>query len=190
MADPMDNSSVATQALTVTQLTSYIKECLGGSFPWVWVSGEVSNLSKPRSGHVYLTLKDDKAQLKCVIWRNTAERLRFDVEDGMEVIAGGGISVYEARGAYQLYIDNLQPLGVGALQLAFEKLRKQLTEEGLFDDDRKKPLPYIPKVIGIVTSPTGAAVRDILKTLNRRFPRVRVILAPVRVQGDGGGYKS
>jgi exodeoxyribonuclease VII large subunit len=179
------SGSPGERPFTVGELTARVKELLEEEFQSVWVVGEISNLTRARSGHVYLTLKDESAALGAVIWRSTAARLRFEPAEGMEVLARGRINVYAPRGQYQLDIRVLEPRGVGALQLAFEKLREKLEAEGLFDPDRKRPIPYLPRRIGIVTSPTGAAVRDILKVLGRRLPRCSSLLYPARVQGEG-----
>jgi len=169
---------------TISELTREIKALIEGRFPLVWVCGEVSNARQYSSGHVYLTLKDEKAQLSAVIWRGVANRLKFKAEDGLAVVACGNIGVYEPRGNYQLVISHMEPKGIGALQLAFEQLKQKLGEEGLFDLERKKPLPAFPRTIGVVTSPDGAAIRDIVNILNRRWPRFHLILRPARVQGD------
>jgi exodeoxyribonuclease VII large subunit len=170
---------------TVAELTREVRASLESKFPAVWVTGEVSNLRSPGSGHLYFTLKDAEAQLRAVIWRGVASRLRFRLEDGMQVVAFGNISVYEPRGEYQLIISRLEPKGVGALQLAFEQLKRKLEAEGLFDPARKRPLPFLPQRIGVVTSSTGAAIRDILTVIQRRFARVHILLRSVRVQGKG-----
>ena len=171
--------------LTVGDLTRRIRACLEDAFDHVTVVGELSNVARPRSGHVYLTLKDADAQLAAVIWRSTAARLRFDLEDGMEVIAAGTLTVYEPRGRYQIIVSSIKPKGMGALQLAFLQLRDKLDKEGLFDPDAKTPLPYLPACVGVVTSATGAAIHDILTVIGRRFPPAHVVLRPVRVQGAG-----
>jgi exodeoxyribonuclease VII large subunit len=170
---------------SVTELTARISAVLAAQFSNLWVEGEVSNCHAAQSGHLYFTLKDAKAQVKCVCFRNQAMRLKFRPEDGLKLIVRGSISVYEPRGEYQIYVEHIEPSGVGALQLAFEQLKKRLAAEGLFDQARKKPLPVLPGRIGVVTSPRGAAVRDIIRILRRRFPNLRLILYPVRVQGDG-----
>jgi len=171
---------------TVTELTRHLRGLLEGdeSLQGAWVQGEISNLSRPSSGHMYFTLKDATASLRCVMWRNDAARLRFAPKDGTAVEAHGSISIYEAGGQYQLYVDALQPLGEGALFQEFMRLKAKLEAEGLFDLSRKRPVPESPRHIGIVTSPTGAALRDILNTLRRRLPVVEVTLVPVPVQGD------
>lgn len=169
---------------SVAQLTRRIKGLLENEIGSVWVSGEISNWKVAASGHAYFTLKDADAQIDAVIFKGRLSRLRFEPESGLEVLAQGSVSVYERRGNYQIILNDMQPKGVGALQLAFEKLKKKLSEEGLFDDAIKKPLPRFPKKIGIVTSPTGAAIRDILNVINRRFAHVHILLHPARVQGD------
>jgi exodeoxyribonuclease VII large subunit len=170
---------------TVSELTAGIKGTLEGAFPAVWVEGEISNLRMPSSGHAYFTLKDEGAQLSAVLFRGRGRRVRFEPEDGMHVLAFGGLDVYAARGQYQLVVELMEPQGVGALQLAFEQLKRKLEAEGLFDDGRKRKLPVFPRVIGIVTSPTGAAIRDMLNIIGRRFGDLHILIAPVRVQGDG-----
>jgi len=160
-----------------------VRASLEADFPDVWLEGEISNLRAPGSGHLYCTLKDGTSQIRTVIFRSTAVRLRFGLEDGLHVIVRGRLSVYEPRGEYQLILDHLEPKGRGALQLAFEQLKRRLEEEGLFDAQRKRSLPALPLTIGIVTSPTGAAVRDLITVLHRRCPIVRIIIAPVQVQG-------
>ncbi len=173
--------------LSVWELTAQIKDLLETSFPTVWVAGEVSNLARPRSGHCYLTLKDDRAQLRAAIWRNTAARLRFDLHDGLEVICRGHIDVYAPRGSYQLIIEQIQPKGLGALELALRQLRERLSREGLFAAGRKRPLPPYVRRIAVVTSPTGAAIRDFLQILSRRWRGADVLIVPSRVQGEGAG---
>jgi exodeoxyribonuclease VII large subunit len=171
--------------LTVSAFTLLLKEIVEGTFPLVWVSGEISNFSRPQSGHCFLTLKDDAAQLRAVIWRSTAARVRCDLHDGLEVICRGHLDLYAARGSYQLVIDEIQPKGLGALELALRKLRERLAKEGLFDAARKRPLPAFPRRIAFVTSPTGAAVRDFLQVLRRRWRGADVLIVPARVQGIG-----
>ncbi len=169
----------------VSELTLRIRDLLEGEFVDIWVEGEVSNCHLAQSGHLYFTLKDARAQVRCVSFRDQVRLLKFRPEDGLHVTVRGSISVYEPRGEYQIYVEHIEPVGLGALQLAFEQLKKRLTAEGLFDPARKKPLPVLPRRIGIVTSPRGAAIRDILRVLRRRFPNVRVLLFPVQVQGAG-----
>jgi exodeoxyribonuclease VII large subunit len=173
------------QTLTVSQLTAQIKDTLEGEFPSVWVSGEISNYARPQSGHSYFTLKDDQSQIRAVMWRSTASRLKFDLTDGLDVICHGHVDVYAPRGSYQLVIDELQPKGMGALELALRKLREKLAAEGLFDPARKRKLPAFPRRVAFVTSPTGAAVRDFLEVLRRRWRGVDVLVIPARVQGEG-----
>ena len=171
--------------LSVWELTSQIKDLLEAAFPAVWVAGEVSNFARPQSGHCYLTLKDDRAQLRAVMWRGVAARLRFDLHDGLEVICRGHLDVYAPRGSYQLVIEDIVPRGMGALELALRQLREKLAREGLFDPARKRPLPPFVRRIAVVTSPTGAAIRDFLQVLGRRWRGADVLVVPVRVQGEG-----
>ncbi|MFQ5397988.1 MAG: exodeoxyribonuclease VII large subunit [Anaerolineae bacterium] len=170
---------------TISELTRYIREVFEIDFRLqdVEVSGEISNFTRARSGHLYFTLKDEGAQLKCVMWRTDAARLAYWPEDGDAVVAHGRISVYEAGGVYQLYADRLEPAGRGDLALAFELFKQKLADEGLFDPDHKKPIPRFPRKIGIVTSADAAALRDILNVLRRRYPLVEVLIAPTLVQG-------
>jgi exodeoxyribonuclease VII large subunit len=177
------------QIFTVTELTRNIKSLLEDSFGHVWVSGEISNCKLHGSGHLYCTLKDDQSQISLVFFRTDAARLRFKLEDGLQVNVGGRISVYEKRGNYQLVAWTAEPVGYGALQLAFEQLKKRLGEEGLFAESHKKSLPRFPQRIGVVTSPTGAAIRDILHVIDRRFSTVEVVLYPSPVQGEGAGER-
>ena len=153
------------------------------TFPFVWVSGEISNCKQASSGHVYFTLKDEGAQLAAIIWRSAASRLRFQLKDGLKVLAAGPIQLYETRGQYQIIAELLEPQGVGALELAFRQLQQKLDAEGLFDPDRKRPWPVFPRRIALVTSPSGAAVRDMLQVITRRWPRANIIVVPVPVQG-------
>ncbi len=171
---------------TVSTLTRYLRQLLESdtALQDVWVQGEISNLARPASGHIYFTLKDSGASLRCVMWRPDAARMRLALQDGLAVEAHGKISLYEASGQYQLYADTIRPVGEGALFQEFMRLRALLEAEGLFDAARKRRIPDSPRRIGIVTSPTGAALRDILNTLRRRLPLVKVILAPTPVQGD------
>ncbi len=172
------------QVWTVSELTARIKELIEERFPAFWVEGEISNLRVPSSGHVYFTLKDEDAQIKAVLFRNRSRRIRFEPEDGLHVLAFGSLDVYAVKGEYQLVVELLEPKGLGALQLAFEQLKARLAAEGLFDQARKRSLPRFPRKIGIVTSPTGAAIRDILTILSHRFADLHLLIAPVRVQGD------
>lgn len=174
-----------TQQWTVSRLTFYIRKLLEENeiLQDVWVQGEISNLSKPASGHVYFTLKDSSAALKCVMWKTSAARLSLPLQNGMEVEVHGKIGIYEVSGQYQLYADQIRSVGEGALYQEFLRLKSMLEAEGLFDPERKRPIPVFPHKIGIVTSATGAALRDMLNTLRRRLPLVEVILAPSPVQG-------
>ncbi|GBC78777.1 Exodeoxyribonuclease 7 large subunit [bacterium HR08] len=172
-------------ALTISELTYRIKDLLEGEFPDLWVRGEISNFKHHSSGHWYFTLKDAHAQLSCVCFRLQNRLIRFRPEDGLEVYARGRLSVYEKRGEYRLLVDYMEPVGVGSLQLAFEQLKARLAAEGLFDPERKRSLPLMPRKIGVITSPTGAVIRDILRILKRRNRGIDVLIFPVRVQGDG-----
>ena len=175
------------RALSVSQINFYIKSIIenDGSLQFVLVTGEISNLTvHQRSGHIYLSLKDSNSVISAVMFAGNARRLKFRLENGMKVICRGRISVYEPSGRYQLYIEDMQPDGVGALTLAFEQLKKSLAQKGLFDNAHKKPLPKFPKTIGVITSPTGAAVQDITNIIRRRFPSADIVLAPVLVQGE------
>ena len=171
------------QILTVSELTNEIKALLEANLYYVWVEGEVSNLRAPTSGHMYLTLKDDSAQIKAVIFKGQARFMKFKPADGLHVICRGMVNVYKERGEYQIILDYIEPRGLGALQLALGQLKEKLAREGFFEAARKRPLPPFPKKIGIVTSPTGAAVRDILKVFERRFADIGVLIYPVKVQG-------
>ncbi len=179
----MDQGSNKTHILTITQLSSHIKSLLEGSFPDVWVEGELSNLSIPQSGHAYFTLKDQHSQIRAVLFRSSHRFLKFTLQHGMQVICRARVSVYEPRGEYQLILDYIEPKGVGALQLAFEQLKARLEHEGLFDLDHKKPLPVLPQRIGIITSPSGAAIRDMVRVIERRHPNMHILIYPVPVQG-------
>jgi exodeoxyribonuclease VII large subunit len=170
---------------SVSDLTARIRDLLARDFTDVLVEGEVSNAHPAQSGHLYFTLKDARAQVRCVCFRSQLVRLKFRPEDGLHVTVRGSLGVYEMRGEYQIYVEHVEPVGLGALQLAFEQLKKRLEAEGLFHPDRKKPLPMLPRSVGLVTSPSGAAVRDIVLILRRRFPNLHLILYPVRVQGEG-----
>jgi exodeoxyribonuclease VII large subunit len=175
------------RALSVSELTARVKILVETQFNEVWVEGEVSNFRRHSSGHWYFTLKDEGAMLRCASFRMQNRLIRFTPEDGLSVRAHGRLSLYEARGEYQLLVEYLEPVGIGALQLAFEQLKRRLAGEGLFDLEHKRSLPMLPRVIGVVTSPTGAAVRDILRVLKRRNEAVSVLIAPARVQGEGAG---
>ncbi len=171
--------------LTVGQITQEIKACLEGGFGAVWVEGEISNCRASGSGHVYFSLKDSTAVLSAVIFNRQSRDIKFKLEDGLKVICFGGIDVYPPRGQYQLIIDKIEPKGIGALQLALEQLKVKLEKKGFFAAEHKKPIPYLPARIGVVTSLTGAAIKDILKVLDRRFKDVHIIINPVKVQGEG-----
>jgi exodeoxyribonuclease VII large subunit len=175
-----------TQSWSVTSLTRHIRQLLenDSDLQDVWVQGEVSNFSRPASGHLYFTLKDATAALRCVMWRNDAQRQKLLPRDGDAVEVHGSVGLYELSGVYQLYIDQIRPTGEGLLYQEFLRLKERLEEEGLFDPQRKRPIPRLPGCIGIVTSPTGAALQDILNTLKRRCPMVRVVIAPAPVQGE------
>ena len=173
--------------LSVSDVTRLIRNSLEDQFQDVWIEGEISNLRAPSSGHLYFTLKDSQSQLRGVLFRSGALRLRFALQEGLAVIARGRISVYEPRGEYQLIVDSLEPKGVGAFQLAFEQLKERLSQEGLFDEARKRRMPAFSRTVGVVTSLTGAAIRDIVAVLRRRCPIVNLLIAPVPVQGDGAG---
>jgi exodeoxyribonuclease VII large subunit len=171
--------------LTVSELTQEIKDILEDRFPDIWVEGEISNLRIPPSGHTYFTLKDDFSQVRAVFFKTKARTLRFLPEDGLHVICRGRVSLYEKRGEYQLVLEEIEPKGIGALQLAFLQLKERLEKEGLFDIKHKKSIPMIPQPIGIITSPTGAAIRDMLHIIHRRYKNVHILIYPVRVQGEG-----
>ncbi|UCB52049.1 MAG: exodeoxyribonuclease VII large subunit [Candidatus Zixiibacteriota bacterium] len=170
---------------TITELTREIKGLLEANLPAIWVQGEISNYLLHSSGHRYFTLKDDNAQIKCTLWRFRGERLQFEPTDGISVMAWGNVTVYERGGQYQLDVVELVPAGLGRLEIAFQRLKEKLFGEGLFDEEHKKSLPQFPESIGVVTSPTGAAVRDIIRIVLSRFPGAKLIVSPVRVQGEG-----
>jgi len=170
---------------TVSELTRHIRVILEDSFSLIWVEGEISNLKRQSSGHVYFTLKDENSSLNVVVFRNHHESLKFNLEDGQKIICGGKITVYEKQGLYQLRAERIEPIGLGALQLALQQLKERLSKEGLFDPVHKRPLPFMPRHIGVVTSPTGAAIKDILKVIKRRFYNIELTINPVRVQGEG-----
>jgi len=173
------------QVLRPSQLNALARDLLEGSFPQVWVEGEISNFSRPASGHAYFTLKDARAQVRCALFRSNAARLRFAPRDGMLVLARGRLTLYEARGDYPLVLEHLEEAGEGALRRAFEELKARLAAEGLFDTGRKRPLPAFTRRLAVITSPRGAAVRDVLSVLARRLPLLEVDVLPVPVQGDG-----
>jgi exodeoxyribonuclease VII large subunit len=171
--------------LSVSELTGKIRDLLAKNFTDILVQGEISNCHEAQSGHIYCTLKDERAQIRCVCFKNQLRTMKFHPEDGLRVTVRGSISVYETRGEYQIYVEHIEPVGLGALQLAFDQLKKRLEAEGLFSAERKKPLPLLPSRIGLITSPRGAAVRDVVGILLRRFHNVHLTLFPVRVQGEG-----
>lgn len=177
------------QIQTVSELTGEIKDLIEGNLPEVWVRGEVSNCLKANSGHVYFTLKDEGAQIAAVVWRNTAARFRFEMHDGLQVVVNGGVEVYKPRGSYQVIVRQLIPQGVGALELAFRQLHAKLEAEGLFHPARKRPIPRFPKRIALITSPIGAAVRDMIQVITRRWSGADLIIVPVKVQGDGAAQE-
>ncbi|MGZ5423633.1 MAG: exodeoxyribonuclease VII large subunit [Candidatus Aminicenantales bacterium] len=185
MATKTEGLVVRDHIYTVSQVTEIVKTALEVAFPQVWVEGEVSGYKKAASGHVFFNLKDDKSVIKAVMWQSTARKILFELKDGLKVVCKGKISVYEPRGDYQLYVDLVEPKGKGALQLAFEQLKAKLKAEGLFEEARKRKLPLRPKTIGVVTSPTGAAIRDVLRVLERRYAKLHVVIYPARVQGEG-----
>ena len=191
MLRPLDKtlSSPAVPAgmkvLTIGELTRAVKGVLEQDFASFWATGEVSNLKRHSSGHIYMTLKDAESQIRAVMWRSQAMRLRFDLREGMEVVVRGRLTVYVPRGEYQIQIEELQPKGIGALELALRQLKEKLQKLGYFAPGRKRPLPRFPARVALVTSPSGAAVRDMLEILGRRWPAVEVWICPVRVQGEG-----
>src|SRR5712692_3030545 len=183
----LDKLMQQRRAVSVSELTARLKSSVEREFGDLFVEGEISNFRRHSSGHWYFSLKDESASLRCASFRMQNRMIRFIPEDGLHVIARGGLSIYDARGEYQLIVAYMEPVGAGAMQLALEQLKKRLAGDGLFVADRKRPLPALPRCIGIVTSPTGAAVRDIIRVLKRRNEAVSVLLAPVRVQGEGAG---
>ena len=174
---------------TVSRLNQEARDLLAAHFPLIWLEGEISNLSRPASGHLYFSLKDARSQVRCALFRGRGRHLGVTPENGMQVLVRATVSLYEARGDYQLIIEHLEPAGEGALRLAFEALKNKLAAEGLFDEARKRPLPTLPRRIGVITSPSGAAIRDILSVLARRFPAIPVLIYPVPVQGEGAADK-
>ena len=174
-----------TKVYSVSEITLLIREIIEDSFPAIWIEGEVSNYRPHHSGHLYFTLKDTNSQISCVMWRSRAASVSFDLEDGVKIRVFGNIRLYEKAGRYQLDLLTIQPAGIGELQILFEQLKRKLLEEGLFDSAAKKTLPQFPKAIGIITSPTGAAIRDIISVIERRAPSVNLILRGVKVQGKG-----
>jgi exodeoxyribonuclease VII large subunit len=186
---PGPGADPGRRVLTVSELTEAVKDRLEAGFGGVWVEGEISNLRVQSSGHVYFTLKDEGAQVRAVLFRSRLRRLRFQPADGLHVLAFATLEVYAARGEYQLVCEILEPKGLGALQLAFEQLKTRLAAEGLFEAGRKRPLPTLPRRVGLITSPTGAAVRDFLRVVTRRFAGVHVVVYPVRVQGEAAAVE-
>jgi exodeoxyribonuclease VII large subunit len=184
-AEPRPPASSRTNPYTVTELTADIRGVLETGFADVYVEGELTNCRPWHTGHIYFTLKDAGSQIKGVMFRSAARFLKFKPEDGQHVIARGRVSVYDAKGEYQIICESFEPRGLGALQLAFEQLRNRLAAEGLFDQSRKRPLPLLPRRIGVVTSLDGAAIQDILTVLKRRYPNAQIVIRPARVQGDG-----
>jgi exodeoxyribonuclease VII large subunit len=178
-------SAEERQIYTVSQLNRQSRLLLESRFSTVWVEGEISNFKHHSSGHIYLTLKDASAQVQAAFFSQYQRNLKFELKDGLKILAFCRVSVYEARGQYQLYIERVEPQGVGALQLAFQQLKERLAKEGLFSEERKRPIPKFPKTVGVITSPTGAAIQDILNVVNRRFCGTHVLLYPVKVQGEG-----
>ena len=176
--------SQSRSVLSVSEITAQIKGQIESQFSSIWIQGEISNFKHHSSGHMYFTVKDDSAELRCVMFRGYNQMIHFKPENGMEVLLNGKITVYEPRGQYQLMVQNMEPAGIGTLYLAFEALKKQLAVEGLFDESLNKILPSYPKRIGIVTSRTGAALQDMLNVFNRRAPYVNILLYPSSVQGD------
>ncbi len=181
----LDSLTLRDRIYTVSEITELIKLELESAFPQLWVEGEVSNFRRHSSGHLYFTLKDERCQLRAVMFRAEARQVAFEIKDGLLVICRGRLNVYEPRGEYQIVVEIIEPKGKGALQLAFEQLKEKLKQEGLFDPRHKKKLPLFPKKIGVVTSPRGAAIIDILRVLERRFARLHVLIYPARVQGEG-----
>jgi len=181
----MNNTQKEKHIYTVSELTRYIRGLLEDSFPALWVEGEISNCTYHSSGHMYFSLKDAGSVVQCAMFKRSNEKLKFKLKDGMKVISFGKISVYEPRGSYQLIVEEMEPKGIGALQLQFQQLKERLQKEGLFDQAHKVAIPHLPTKVGIVTSPTGAAIQDILNIARRRFSNVEIILYPVRVQGEG-----
>lgn len=173
------------QAVSVSQLNHHLKAVVEGTFPMMWVAGEVSDVARPRSGHIYFTLKDDDSQIRAVMWRNVAQRLNFELENGQSILCFGGLEVYTVRGSYQIVVRKAQPQGVGTLQLAFEKLKQRLAAEGLFAADRKQTLPAHPRRVGLITSPSGAAVHDFLVAADNRMVGAEIFVIPAKVQGAG-----
>ncbi|SCY98710.1 exodeoxyribonuclease VII large subunit [Alkaliphilus peptidifermentans] len=179
------------KVLSVSEVNSYIKRIITAD-PILYnirVKGEISNYKLHSSGHIYFTLKDESSRIRCVMFKTNSEALKFNIEEGMKVNIKGYVSIYERDGQYQLYVNEIEPSGIGSLYKAFQQLKERLSKEGLFDQERKKPIPFLPKKIGIVTSPTGSVIRDILSVIDRRFPKVEILLYPVPVQGENAAKK-
>lgn len=174
--------------LTVSDLTRMVKQLLESNYTDLWVSGEVSNYTRASSGHMYFTLKDERAVIRAVLFKGYQKGVRFEIENGLKLIVHGALSVFEKRGEYQIIVDFLEPEGLGALQLAFEQLKEKLQKEGLFDESKKRPIPVFPNAVGVITSETGAAIRDILNVIGRRYSGVRIIIYPTLVQGDEAAH--
>ncbi|OGQ22690.1 MAG: hypothetical protein A3C46_07860 [Deltaproteobacteria bacterium RIFCSPHIGHO2_02_FULL_44_16] len=189
-AQPCAPTKQSPPILSITELTTNIREILEGTFTDIWIVGEVTNFRNNRtSRHWYFGLKDEGSQINAIMFNASSLKLTFQLEDGLEVICHGRVNVYPPRGSYSIIIDQIEPKGVGALQLAFEQLKKKLHEEGLFAKERKKPIPFLPKKVGVITSPTGAAIRDIIHVMTRRFPGISILLSPVKVQGEGAALE-
>jgi len=181
----LESQETAPKIFSVTELTSALQQLIETRFAFVWLEGEISNFSSPSSGHFYMVIKDGKAQIRAVMFRPQIRSIRFIPENGMKVLARGRITVYAPRGEYQLVIDYIEPIGAGALALAFEQLKKKLAAQGIFDQALKRTLPFLPKRVAVITSPTGAAIKDFLKIIHRRFANLEITILPVRVQGEG-----
>ncbi len=184
MPTTQDNSTPQRDIYSISRLNSEVRAVLNNSFPLLWVEGEISNLARPSSGHIYFSLKDQYSQVRCAMFRMKRQLLRFEPENGMQVLVRARPNLYEARGDYQLSIEHMEPGGEGLLRQAFEELKQRLDREGLFDASHKLPIPQFPRQIGVITSPSGAAIRDVVSVLKRRFPAIPVVIYPVQVQGD------
>ena len=184
-SDPVAQPAPFRDVYTISRLNREVRSLLEGAFPLLWIEGEISNLARPVSGHLYFSLKDEAAQVRCAMFRNRALNMGFRPQNGTQVLVRARISLYEARGDFQLIIEHMEEAGDGALRRAFEELKQRLDKEGLFQSQHKQPLPKFPRRVGVITSPSGAAVRDIITTLQRRFPSLPIIVYPVAVQGAG-----
>jgi exodeoxyribonuclease VII large subunit len=189
MSTPAEGQLMTPPVLSVTEVTSILKDIVEQTFPLVCVQGEISGFSRASSGHLYFTLKDSHSQMRAVMWRGRADHLKFEMHDGLEIVAMGPLEVYQARGTYQLVCHDIWPQGMGALELALRQLQAKLEAEGLFAAERKRPIPRFPRKIAMVTSPTGAAIRDMLQVMTRRWPEVHVVIVPVPVQGNDAAPK-